>query len=305
MSEKLSRGEHLAPIGELTLSYFVAGEGPLLFVTSPGWGIGSRYLQRGLTPLLAHFKTVFITTRGSGFSTRPADSAQMGSANMADDIDLLRQYLGQPRIDLLGHSNGGAIAISYAARYAAPLRKLVLTSSQLIGFDASKSIQTFLQRATTDPRYREAVPYIGKPRPEDDAGFRQHFLKTLPLYLHDPEANAATFESDMEGPFSAWAYHAQAKVDQSPAADQTSELDNIRAKTLIIVGRHCWVCPVVISEHLNAKIPDSRLQIFEGSGHFPWIEEPGRFFPAVIDFLRSDCERNPISSDRWSAGRKR
>jgi proline iminopeptidase len=285
MSEKLLPGEHIAPIGELRLSYLVAGEGPLLFVTSPGWGIGSRYLQRGLAPLLPRFKIVFITTRGSGSSTRPADAAQMGSTNMADDIDLLRQYLGLPHIDLLGHSNGGAIAISYAARYGARLRKLILTSCQLIGFDASKSIQAFLERAAIEPRYREAVPYIGKPRPEDDAEFRQHFLKILPLYLHDPEANAATFENDMGGPFSAWAYHAQAKVDRSPTADQTSELDNIRAKTLIIVGRHCWVCPVAISEHLHAKILDSRLQIFEGSGHFPWIEEPERFFPAIVDFL--------------------
>jgi len=285
MSKELSPGEHLAPIDELRLSYFVAGEGPLLFVTSPGWGIGSRYLQRGLAPLLPRFKIVFITTRGSGSSTRPADAAQMGSANMADDIDLLRQYLGLSHIDLFGHSNGGAIAISYAARHGANLRRLILTSSQLIGFDTGKSIQAFLERVATDPRYRQAVPYVGKPRPEDDAGFRQHFLKTLPLYLHDPGANAAIFESDMGGPFSAWAFHAQAKRDRSPAADQTLELANISAKTLIIVGRHCWVCPVVVSEHLHAKIPDSRLEIFERSGHFPWIEEPERFFPAITGFL--------------------
>jgi pimeloyl-ACP methyl ester carboxylesterase len=64
----------------------------------------------------------------------------------------------------------------------------------------------------------------------------------------------------------------------------TSALANIRAETLILVGGHCWICPVVISEHLHAKIPSSRLEMFERSGHFPWIEEPERFFPEIIGF---------------------
>src|SRR5262245_49195829 len=186
-------GDYSVEVNSVSLSYTVAGEGPLLFVTSPGWGIGSLYLQKGLKPLLQNFKVVFITTRGSGRSGRPADISQMGSTHMADDIDGLRRHLGLATIDLFGHSNGGAIAVAYAQRYGAHLGKLILTSSQLIGLDVSATINSFLDRAASDPRYNEAVPHVRQTAPADDEGFRQHFIKRLPLYLHDPKSHVPTF----------------------------------------------------------------------------------------------------------------
>ncbi len=278
-------GDHIATINGVELSYTVAGTGPLLVVTSPGWGIGASYLKQGLAPLLESFKIIFVTARGSGRSTRPADVSQMGSADMADDIEHLRRYLGLPTIDLFGHSNGGAIAISYAERHGTHLRKLVLTSSQLLGFDVDKMIQSVLAAAATDPRYGDAVPYVAQPIPDDDAGFRQHFIKRLPLYLHDPQAHAATFIRHMGETFSAWPFRVQAAVDQLPAAEQVTRLGAIRAETLILVGRHCWICPVAVSEHLHAGISGSRLVVFERTGHFPWIEEPEEFFAEITKFL--------------------
>jgi proline iminopeptidase len=281
----LSTGDHVAALNDIELAYTVAGAGPLLVITSPGWGIGSTYLKQGLKPLQEHFRIIFVTTRGSGRSTRPEDIYKMGSAHMADDIEQLRLYLGLPAIDMFGHSNGGAIAISYAERYGMHLRKLILVSSQLLGFDAGKMIQSFLDASAIDPRYRDAVPYALQPHPEDDADFRQHFINRLPLYLHDPQENAATFIRHMGQSFSAWPSRMQAAVDQLPAAEQITKLAEICAQTLILAGRHCWVCPVAISERLRAGIGGSRLVVFERSGHFPWIEEPEHFFREVTRFL--------------------
>jgi pimeloyl-ACP methyl ester carboxylesterase len=280
-----SVNDHMATTNDVELSYSIAGAGPPLVITSPGWGIGSDYLRHGLEPLLAHFTIVFVTTRGSGRSTRPADILRMGSADMADDIEELRRHLGLPTIDLFGHSNGGAIAIAYAQRHGAYLRKLVLTSSQLLGFDISKTVQSFLDQAAADPRYRDAVSWVAQPRPNDDDAFRRHFLKRLPLYFHDPDAHAETFTRHMGESFSAWASRAQAAADQLASASQVDKLASIGAETLIIVGRHCWVCPVAISERLHAGIGGSRLVVLERTGHFPWIEEPERFFPEITKFL--------------------
>lgn len=212
----------------------------------------------------------------------------MGSAHMAEDIEQLRQHLGLPRIDLFGHSNGGAIAISYAERYGTHLRKLILTSSQLLGFNASDVIATFLDQAATDPRYREAVPYACRPFPKDDPGFVEHFTKMVPLYLYDPKANAAIFIRDVGVRLSAWAFHAQAAVDCLPSGSQVTALAKIQAQTLILVGRHCWICPVTVSQRLHEKINGSKLVIFERTGHFPWIEEPERFFYEVTQFLGAE-----------------
>jgi proline iminopeptidase len=65
-----------------------------------------------------------LDTRGSGGSTRPEDREQMSTAAMANDIDRLRSYLGLDSINLLGHSNGSAIALDYAERYPQRRRRL-------------------------------------------------------------------------------------------------------------------------------------------------------------------------------------
>jgi hypothetical protein len=46
------------------------------------------------------------------------------------------------------------------------------------------------------------------------------------------------------------------------------------------------VCPVEASEQIARGVNGSSLVIFEQSGHMPWIEERGRFFEVVRDFLR-------------------
>jgi len=130
---QLAPGAHEIDLGEIRLHYVVKGQGPLLFVTSPGWGVGSLYLQSGLEPLTGDLTLLFIDTRGSGGSTRALDAGHMSRANMADDIEALRRKLDLPTVNLLGHSDGGAIGIEYAVRYPSRVRKLILVETAVRG----------------------------------------------------------------------------------------------------------------------------------------------------------------------------
>jgi len=281
---KLSHGSHLAALNDFQLHYSVIGEGPPLVVTSPGWGIGmAPYFE--FAPLGKEFTLILLDTRGSGKSTRPADPTQMGSATMADDIEELRQYLELDSIDVMGHSNGGAIALAYAARHRTNLRKLVLIDSQLIGFSGKEATEKFVQAGANDPRYQAAVPHVGLPLPDTDEECTQYVRRLLPLFFHDPEKNLPLFEPSVKGPISAWASRTQGAADRLPSAVQTSILGDIRAKSLILVGRYDWICPVIVSERIHAGIRDSELVVFEQSGHMPWIEEPERFFAEIRRFL--------------------
>jgi proline iminopeptidase len=283
----LDQGRHTATVNGLQLGYTVTGNGPSVFVTSPGWGIGSTYLRRGLAPLLKDFTLICIDTRGSGASSRPADESDMGSAAMADDIEQLRRQLGFEQIDLMGHSNGSAIATSYAERYGPACRKLVLIDSQLIGFGGGEATREFLVNGANDPRYRDAIPYTRLPEPDTDDSMTQFVLDLLPLYFHDPVKNVPLLKEHMEeGLISAWASHTQRAADRLPAADQTARLGRITADTLILVGRHDWICPPIVSERLHAGIAGSKLVVFEEAGHMPWIEQPASFLAEVASFLR-------------------
>lgn len=54
-------------------------------------------------------------------------------------------------------------------------------------------------------------------------------------------------------------------------------LDQVRAPTLILAGRHDPQTPLPNSEELLHGIPDAKLFIFEQSGHSPFIEEAEAF----------------------------
>jgi proline iminopeptidase len=48
-----------------------------------------------------------------------------------EDIEQLRQTLGVPKIALIGHAEGGSLALEYAAKYPEHVHRLVFVSASL------------------------------------------------------------------------------------------------------------------------------------------------------------------------------
>lgn len=292
-TEHLEPGAHTITLHGVDLHYQVSGNGPLLFIVSPGWGIGSGYLQRGFRFLQDHFRVVFVDTRGSGLSGRPSDATKMSSHDMADDLDALREQLGLAFLRLLGHANSGAIVLSYAERYPDCVERMILVDSQVLGFTAANDTQSFLQERAEHPHYKTAIRtalrgFSGQiDFGASDESLTAFMAKILPLYLQRPEKNLNFALEQLAGRMASYAYRAQAAADQTAGVDQTTLLDQIRASVLIISGRHDWICPVAVAERLHQGILNSRLLVFEESGHMPWLEEPARFAAEVIQFLET------------------
>ena len=285
--------DHTVTLNEVDIHYRTIGEGPVLFLVPPGWGVASGYLQRAFSSLAKHLRLVFIDTRGSGLSSRPADPMRMGSVDMANDLEALRAHLGFSEMSILGHSNAGAIALAYAARYPDRVSKLVLIDSQVLGLSAAADTQRILENRATDPRFKEATRIVstffaGQMNPAaSDNSLEAFIAQVLPLYLHSPEKSLLLAQEQLSGPISSYAFVSQFAADAAYPIDQTQSLGAISAKTLILVGRHDYICPVALSERLHGGIPESRLVIFEESGHLPWLEEPNAFFAELERFLIS------------------
>ncbi|MBB5061104.1 pimeloyl-ACP methyl ester carboxylesterase [Granulicella aggregans] len=283
--------DHTAQINGITLHYRTVGKGEVLFLVSPGWGVGSVYLQRAFSFLAARCKLVFIDTRGSGLSGRPADARQMSTITMADDLEALRIHLEVAQISLFGHSNSGAIILRYAARYPGRVKRLVLVGSQLLGMSAASDTQRILSERSRDPQFAGAVRVVqtffaGQENPaSSDERLEAFVQQVLPLYLYNPEKYLALAQEQLSGPISSYAFNAQYAADRASSVDQTQSLSTITAKVIIMAGRHDFICPVSVSERLHAGIRDRRIVIFEASGHFPWLEEPGLFTEELERFL--------------------
>ncbi|MFE5086004.1 alpha/beta fold hydrolase [Streptomyces mirabilis] len=63
------------------------------------------------------------------------------------------------------------------------------------------------------------------------------------------------------------------------------DLGSLTVPTLVLVGRHDFICGMHWAEELHRVIPGSELLILENSGHFGHIEEPEAFSPAVTRFV--------------------
>ena len=67
--------------------------------------------------------------------------------------------------------------------------------------------------------------------------------------------------------------------------DLRPELAAIRAPTLVIAGRHDWICAPEFSEEIHRSIPGSRLRIFEESSHSVRVDEPERLRREILQFV--------------------
>lgn len=102
--DALTPRAHDVQLSDVRTHYVVAGHGPLVFMSSVGWGPGSLEYQNAFKPMESHFTMVYVDERGNGASSLPADVKQMSVVVMADDIEYLRQYLGLDTMRLMEHS---------------------------------------------------------------------------------------------------------------------------------------------------------------------------------------------------------
>jgi pimeloyl-ACP methyl ester carboxylesterase len=67
---------------------------------------------------------------------------------------------------------------------------------------------------------------------------------------------------------------------------------------LIVWGAKDRLVPPHHAEHAHQTIRGSRLEVFEGAGHLPQLEEPARFVEVVERFL-GETEPAPFDIDDW------
>lgn len=67
--------------------------------------------------------------------------------------------------------------------------------------------------------------------------------------------------------------------------DARDRLEEIEIPTMIVWGTDDWVIPSAAALSYNRRIPHSRLEIFERTGHVPQLERPRRFNALLDEFL--------------------
>jgi proline iminopeptidase len=258
-----------------TLHVEVVGEGPPCLCPHGGPGTDSAGLRRSLGPLAATLglRMVFYDHRGHGRSEwGPVE--QCTQDQLVADLDGVRRALGLGPVHVLGVSWGGFLSLMYAARHPAALRRLAV-----VGASASHE---FMPRAEANARRRATPEQWAAYRAlwdgslDDDEAFRRAFEAIRPLYFHDTRLAAAANAARADTRYRV-AVRNFVIQHEYPRYDCRPELGRVRCPTLVMVGRHDWICPVDQSEEIQRLVPGSELVVFEQSGHSPQTEEREAF----------------------------
>lgn len=268
----------------MTLSYKRCGDGPLLVCHCGGPGFSGATLG-DLGGLGEDFELLIVDPRGTGATKRPADGSYSQDDYVAD-LEELRADLGLDQIDLLGHSHGGFVAMSYAAAYPQRVRSLVLVAS------APRFAREYDERimrywtSSDDPTIADGLvarqQRFERGHEEDEERMRLR-MREVRLYFRRAEGVdwlGAIFSK--EPPNTDALKHFNSEI--APRWDIRDELTRIEAPTLAITGELDFFGPPA-NDDIVAGIPNARSVVLPNAGHFVWVDEPRAFRNEVHRFL--------------------
>lgn len=266
------------PVRDTELFVTVEGHGPPLMVMHGGMGVDHTCFRPWLDPLGDSASLIYYDHRGNGRSARPPLD-DVDHDTWVEDADALRAALGHEQVVVLGHSYGGFLALRYALAHPERVRGLILLSTAAVMDHWDAIHETLAARQATPAQLRafEDRPF------EDEADFAATLGALLPLYFHrPPQEEVLTSLGSMRTSVEASVAGGRCMADY----DLRGELSSIEVPALVLGGRHDFIMPFsATAEPLAAGLPNAQLQVFEDSGHFPYIEQAALFGDVVRSWL--------------------
>jgi pimeloyl-ACP methyl ester carboxylesterase len=263
------------------VSYYEAGSGPVLLLVH---GItSSADAWRGVLPALArHFTVVAPDLLGHGGSAKPRGEYSLG-AHASGLRDLLAA-LGHERATVVGHSMGGGIAMVLAYQFPERVERLALVSSGGLGNEVG-----LVLRAATLPGAGFVLPVITSRGPRDAVMGAAHVLSRLGLRTRADVRGTALGLASLREPAARRAFIDTARSIIDSAGQRVSAHDRLYLAagmpTLLLWGDRDPMIPSAHGVAAHAAIPHSRLELFEGAGHYPFDEDPKRFVRVLREFV--------------------
>jgi len=273
----------LAQVAGTELWYSVQGSGPPLMLF-PGLGLDHQYYRLGEPLLRERVTTVLLDPRGIGRSRKDDPRAVRYTPELwADDFAALARHLGYDKVDILGSSLGGSMAMAMAVRHPALVRRMIVIG----GFSELDRAM-----ATNFSLRKKMVAKLGMG--EEIADFMG--LSTMTREFMDTDAGLAIMRANQENVRKNSAELYMAFLDsilwwgrRLPGQEKeplyTEIIRSIACPSLIVAGDNDYFIPASFSKKIAAAIPGARYAEVAGGGHIPFIEKPRETAALVIDFL--------------------
>ncbi len=244
-----------------------SGAGTPLLLIHGLMASGAMY-QPVLPALATHYRVIVPDLRGHGRSGALPGPYRV--EQLAHDLAQLLDDLQVDAADILGYSQGGAVAQQFARDYPKRVRGLVLACTFAYNMLSRRErlegmLSPWLVRILGLRRLARLVidGTGGRRMPPETARWLQEIL-------------AANDKARMV-----------AAVEAMKAFDSRLWLHQITCPTLVIAGAEDTAVPLAHAQMLAQGIPGAQLRVVDGAGHFLILTHTDIFVQAVEAFLAS------------------
>jgi pimeloyl-ACP methyl ester carboxylesterase len=265
------------------VAYRQGGSGPVVVLVH-GITSSSATWERVMPHLADHFTVIAPDLAGHGESAKPRGDYSLG-AHASSLRDLLLA-LGHERATFVGHSLGGGIAMQFSYQFPERCERLVLVDSGGLGRDVN-----WLLRAATLPGSELVLPFLAATRLLDAGARAGGLLNRLGLSLGTDLEEIARGHSTLSDSATRAAFVHTLRAVVEPGGQRVDASNRLylaeQLPFLLIWGERDSIIPVSHGHATHERMPNSRLEVFPHSGHFPQLDEPERFLDVLIEFIDS------------------
>jgi pimeloyl-ACP methyl ester carboxylesterase len=292
------RKRNLRPVREVTTptlqfrtihgykrAYRIAGSGPAILLIH-GIGDNSTTWNAIQAKLAQRFTVIAPDLLGHGRSDKPrADYSVAAYANGMRD---LLSVLEIERVTVVGHSLGGGVAMQFAYQFPHLVERLILVGAGGVTKDVNVALRlaslpmgsealALLRLPLVLPALRTAGKILGNTL--GTTGLGNDLTQVLRILDDLPEPTASSAFTRTLRAVVDWRGQIVTMLDRCYLTQAIPVLIVWGTRDVVVPVRHAWMA--------HAAMPGSRLEIFEGSGHFPFHDDPARFIDVVQRFIDS------------------
>ncbi|MEO8563303.1 MAG: alpha/beta fold hydrolase [bacterium] len=281
------------PVPLYWVEYGDAAAPPLLMLHG-GPGASHEYLLPQMLALAEGNRLVTYDQRGGGRSRYDDDRATIGWRDQVDDLARVAIELHVDPLTIVGYSWGGLLAMLYAIEAAsgrvapAPARLALIDPAPVTrAYRATFEEELARRQASPDVAALRAALQASGLRERDPDAYRQRaFELSVAGYFADPrQAHDLT-------PFRVTGRVQQTIWQSLGEYDLREALSTLTLPALVVHGREDPI-PLASSEDV-ARALGTTCVVLDGSGHVPYVEQPGRLFSLLLAFLGDT--RSPLSA---------
>lgn len=246
-------------VNDLLVNYRLSGKGKLV-VLLHGWGDSLKGVAALHDALAEHYQVVAVDL--PGFGNTQAPTVVWDLDNYAGFVrDFLKKLELPAPYALVGHSNGGALAIrAISTKTVEPSKLVLLAASGVRNTDKSKRLVLKVIAKVGD------VATVWMPESQ-----RQKLRKSL----------YGVAGSDMMV-----APHLKETFKKTVRQDVQNDARQLTLPTLLIYAADDPAVPLAYGEKFHKLIHGSKLEVIQDAGHFVHQDQPAQVLGLIEEFLK-------------------